>query len=76
MSNAVTLYSKPACQGCRLTAKRLDSHGIEYTYRDITEDPDAYAAVQALGYQSVPVVVAGDEHWAGFKPHLIDALKN
>jgi glutaredoxin-like protein NrdH len=30
--------------------------------------------VQNLGYRQVPVVVAGDTHWAGFRPDMISTL--
>ncbi len=70
----IVLYSKPACQGCRLTRMKLDKLGLDYTYRDVTVDDAAFAEVQALGYQALPVVVAGDQHWSGYKPESIDAL--
>ena len=30
--------------------------------------------VMALGYLQAPVVVAGNEHWSGFRPDRIKAL--
>lgn len=70
----ITLYSKKNCQGCRLTRMKLDKLGVEYTYRDVTEDETAFAEVQALGYQALPVVVAGDQHWSGYSPDRLNAL--
>lgn len=70
----VTLFGKPNCQGCKLTQRKFDQLGLPYTYRDITEDAEALAIVQALGYQSVPVVTAGDMHWSGFSPDRITSL--
>lgn len=64
----VTLYSKPACQQCTATKRYFDNHGIDYTVLDVTEDEAAYNTVAALGYQQLPVVVAGDNHWSGFNP--------
>jgi glutaredoxin-like protein NrdH len=32
--------------------------------------------IQALGYTAAPVVIAGDDHWSGFKMDKILALKN
>ncbi|MBF6394045.1 glutaredoxin family protein [Nocardia farcinica] len=61
----ITVYGKPACPGCAMTTKRLDALGVPYTYRDITTDPAAYDTVRMLGYQAVPVVVAGDIHFGG-----------
>ena len=30
--------------------------------------------VRALGYAQAPVVVAGEDHWSGFRPDKIKAL--
>jgi glutaredoxin-like protein NrdH len=32
------------------------------------------AAVMAMGYRQAPVVVAGEAHWAGFRPDMIGQL--
>lgn len=70
----VTVYTKPACVQCSATYKALDKQGIEYTVVDITEAPEARDYVLALGYMQAPVVVAGDDHWSGFRPDRIKAL--
>ena len=71
---SITVYSKPACVQCTATTRALDRKGLEYTIIDISEDADAYARVTELGYRQVPVVVAGDAHWAGFRPDMIGTL--
>lgn len=70
----ITLFGKPGCQGCRLTARQFDQQGTPYTYRDVTTDPAALEQVQILGYQALPVVAAGDMHWTGYSPDRINAL--
>lgn len=70
---AITVYSKPACVQCTATYRALDKHGLAYEVVDLAEDERALAEVLALGYQQAPVVIAGDEHWAGFRPDLIKA---
>lgn len=70
----VTVYTKPACVQCSATYKALDKQGIEYNVVDITEAPEARDYVLALGYMQAPVVVAGDDHWSGFRPDRIKAL--
>ncbi|SLI00982.1 Glutaredoxin-like protein NrdH [Mycobacteroides abscessus subsp. abscessus] len=71
---SVTVYTKPACVQCSATYKALDRQGIEYKVVDITEVPEARDYVLALGYMQAPVVVAGDDHWSGFRPDRIKAL--
>ncbi|MGC7304309.1 redoxin NrdH [Mycobacteroides abscessus subsp. abscessus] len=72
----ITVYTKPACVQCNATYKALAKQGIEYNLVDITESPEAREYVMALGYLQAPVVVAGDEHWSGFRPDRIKALAN
>ncbi len=75
MSQAeITVYTKPACVQCNATYKALDKAGLEYRVVDITEDSDAHDYVMALGYLQAPVVVAGEEHWSGFRPDRVKAL--
>lgn len=73
MSN-VTVYSMPSCVQCTATYRALDNRGVDYDVVDVTADDEAYAKVKALGYQSAPVVVAGDQHWSGFRHDLIQTL--
>lgn len=71
---SITVYTKPACVQCNATYKALDKAGIDYAIVDITEDSDARDYVMALGYLQAPVVVAGDDHWSGFRPDRIKTL--
>lgn len=71
----VTVYTKPACVQCTATRKALDKNGVKYNVVDITEDPDARDYVMSLGYLQAPVVIAGEQHWSGFKPDAIRSLR-
>lgn len=71
---AVTVYSKPACVQCNATYRALDQAGIDYAIINITEDAEARDYVMGLGYLQAPVVVAGEEHWGGFRPDRIKEL--
>ncbi|WP_439033280.1 glutaredoxin-like protein NrdH [Gordonia terrae] len=70
----VTVYTKPACVQCNATYKALDKQGLTYEIVDISEDAAARDFVMELGYLQAPVVVAGAEHWSGFRPDRIKAL--
>lgn len=70
----VTVYSKPACVQCDATKRALDNKGIVYSVIDLTEDAAAMEHVTGLGYRQAPVVIAGGDHWAGFRPDKIGAL--
>jgi glutaredoxin-like protein NrdH len=70
----ITVYSKPACVQCTATTRALDAKGIIYSVIDLTEDEAAMDRVVSLGYRQAPVVIAGDAHWAGFRPDMIGQL--
>jgi glutaredoxin-like protein NrdH len=70
----ITVYTKPACVQCNATYKALDKQGLDYEIVDITEVSEARDYVMALGYLQAPVVVAGGEHWSGFRPDRIRAI--
>ncbi|WP_167477170.1 redoxin NrdH [Nocardia arthritidis] len=70
----ITVYTKPACVQCNATYKALDKVGVDYQVIDISENDEARDYVMALGYLQAPVVVAGDDHWSGFRPDRIKAL--
>ena len=71
---AITLYSKPNCVQCSATRRALDKAGLVYETVDISLDAEALEQVTSLGYAQAPVVVAGEEHWSGFRPDKIKAL--
>lgn len=70
----IVLYTKPACVQCTATRKSLDKNGVKYDIVDITENPEARDYVMSLGYLQAPVIVAGSEHWSGFRPDRIREL--
>lgn len=71
---SITVYTKPACVQCNATYRALDKAGVEYSVIDISEDAAARDYVMALGYLQAPVVVAGEDHWSGFRPDRIKTL--
>ncbi|MCE0537976.1 glutaredoxin-like protein NrdH [Kineosporia rhizophila] len=70
----ITVYSKPACVQCDATKRALDKAGLAHEVIDITQDDTAREYVLSLGYLQAPVVVAGDEHWSGYRPDRLRAL--
>lgn len=71
---SVTVYSKPACVQCTATTRALDAKGISYEVIDLTRDDAAMSHVTGLGYRQAPVVMAGEDHWSGFRPDKIARL--
>jgi glutaredoxin-like protein NrdH len=71
---SVIVYSKPACVQCTATTRAMDAKGIAYDVVDLTEDAAAMTRVTELGYRQAPVVIAGENHWSGFRPDMIARL--
>ena len=71
---SITVYSKPMCVQCDATKRALNKQDLVYEEVDLTEDPNALEFVKSLGYVQAPVVMAGDQHWAGYRPDLIKQI--
>ena len=71
---SVTVYTLPSCVQCDNTKRVLTKTGVEFSTVDLSEDETAYEMVKALGYQAAPVVIAGDDHWSGFRPDKLSSL--
>jgi len=82
----LTVYTQPSCGPCRATLRAFERHGVTPDrIVDIQTDPEAGAALRALGFTATPVVELdyGDERppllWQGFDVgyirHVVDALR-
>ena len=71
---AITIYSKPNCVQCTATYRAMDKAGLSYETVDISVDAEALEQVKSLGYAQAPVVIAGGDHWSGFRPDKIKGL--
>lgn len=76
----VTMLTKPRCVQCRMTARALDSHGIEYKTIDITESEAALEWALENDFRAALVVIVsvftteGFDAWTGFRPDRIASL--
>lgn len=69
----ITLYTQPGCPACELVKGILAQHDVAFAERDIRADPDALAAVQAMGALSTPVTVIGETVIIGYNRRKLDA---
>ena len=70
----VVIYTLPSCVQCDTTKRMLQKIDVSYREVDLSLNEEAYQMVKALGYSAAPVVVAGKEHWSGFRPDRIQSL--
>lgn len=70
----VVVYTLPSCVQCDSTKRVLTKKEIPYQEIDLSLDEAAMELVKSLGYVAAPVVIAGDDHWSGFRPDRLNAL--
>lgn len=70
----VVVYSTPSCVQCRQTYRELEKKNIGYRVVDLSEDADALESLRSRGFAQAPVVEAGGDVWAGFRPDKIGSL--
>jgi glutaredoxin-like protein NrdH len=70
----VTVYTLPSCVQCDSTKRVLTKNGITFNTVDLSADETAMEMIKTLGYQAAPVVIAGDNHWSGFRPDMLATL--
>lgn len=61
----LTIYSRPGCMACTMTVRTAEQRGVPYEVKELT--PEKAEEFKAEGLLSLPIVVAGDEKWSGFR---------
>ena len=72
--SVITVYTKPCCPQCSATQRTLDRAGLAYDTVDLTDDAEARDYALSLGHLQAPVVIAGGQHWSGYRPDRIADL--
>jgi glutaredoxin-like protein NrdH len=74
--SAVIVWTKPACQQCRMVKFRLEAAGVEFEEHDITAPANAkqLAYFRSLGYLSAPITEFRELAVPGFIPSEIDQV--
>lgn len=70
----VTIYSSNTCPYCVSAIEYLNEKGVEFTEKNINEDPNARKELMARGHMGVPVILVGDEEIVGFDKAKLDQL--
>jgi glutaredoxin-like protein NrdH len=70
----VIVYSNPNCTACEQTKRFLTVKGIEFQAKMIQDSPEVFSLIEEKGYASAPVVVAGEDSWAGFRLDKLNSL--
>lgn len=71
----IIIYTKNNCVQCNATKNAMDKQGLDYQLVNLDQEPAAIETLKSLGYRQVPVVMNGQDHWSGFRPDKIMALR-
>jgi glutaredoxin-like protein NrdH len=71
----IQVYSKPNCPQCEYTEKKLSEWQVPHSTIDVTQNPAAFQRVLSTGNMQMPMVVAGEDSWHGFKYDKLKELK-
>lgn len=71
----ITIYTKNDCVQCHATKRAMESRGFEFEMVNVDLVPDAAETLRAMGFRQLPVVVAGETQWSGFRPDMINRLQ-
>ena len=74
MADTLIIYGKPDCIRCDQLVKYCRRKGIPYRYIDVTQDADAKALIERLGYVEAPVGMIGSDHFQGVRLDKIRPL--
>ncbi|GMW02152.1 MAG: hypothetical protein AMXMBFR84_32880 [Candidatus Hydrogenedentota bacterium] len=71
MQNSTVLYSARMCSDCQKLKAYMDANGIPYELRDIRENPDHAAELEAkTGKLGVPYLIRNGEWVRGYEPGM------
>ncbi|MDI7505271.1 glutaredoxin-like protein NrdH [Cronobacter dublinensis] len=70
----ITIYTRNDCVQCHATKRALESRGIAFDTINLDEQPEAIDTLREQGFRQLPVVMADDLSWSGFRPDMINRL--
>lgn len=70
----ITIYTQNDCVQCHATKRAMESRGLAFEMVNVDHEPEAADELRAMGFRQLPVVVAGETKWSGFRPDLINRL--
>ena len=68
------IYTRNNCVQCHATKRAMESRGMVFEMVNIDQQPEAAETLRAQGFRQLPVVIAGETRWSGFRPDMINRL--
>ncbi len=70
----IIIYTRNDCVQCHATRRAMESRGLAFEMVNLDVEPDEIETLRAQGYRQLPVVIAGETSWSGFRPDMINRL--
>lgn len=74
MSKEVTVYTSNTWPHCHTAKEYLSEKGIEFSEKNVSDDPSARKELMSKGIMAVPVIKIGEELIVGFDKGKIESL--
>ncbi|HCM9180214.1 TPA: glutaredoxin-like protein NrdH [Enterobacter kobei] len=71
---SIIIYTRNNYVQCHATKRAMESRGIVFEMVNIDQQPEAAETLRAQGFRQLPVVIAGETRWSGFRPDMINRL--
>lgn len=71
---SIIIYNRNNCVQCHATKRAMESRGMVFEMVNIDQQPEAAETLRAQGFRQLPVVIAGETRWSGFRPDMINRL--
>lgn len=71
---SIVIYTRNDCVQCHATKRAMESRGVQFEMVNVDLVPDAADTLRAQGFRQLPVVVAGETSWSGFRPDMINRI--
>ncbi|HEY4466345.1 MAG TPA: glutaredoxin-like protein NrdH [Klebsiella sp.] len=70
----ITIYTRSDCVQCHATKRAMETRGFEFDMVNIDHHPEVVDMLREHGFRQLPVVIAGETSWSGFRPDMINRL--
>ena len=71
---SIIIYTRNDCVQCHATKRAMESRGVAFEMVNVDQVPEAADTLRKQGVRQLPVVVAGEPSWSGFRPDMINRL--
>lgn len=70
----VVIYTSDTCGYCHAAKDYLDSLGVKYTEKNVSQDVEARKELIQKKFMGVPVIIVGEETIQGFNKERLSEL--